>query len=138
MKIEDIRVLIVDDLPSLRMMLKAQLRRLGYRDIYEAEDGKAAYQIMVSCKAAGTPFHIIISDWNMPKFDGLELLRAVRAVPYWKALPFLLLTTESEKAKVVEAIVAGVSNYMVKPVDEKTLAEKLAAIWRKEQNKKAV
>lgn len=125
------RVLIVDDMPSLRELLKAYLRRLGFRNIDEASDGREAYQMMVSAKASGGAFELIISDWNMPNMTGLELLKAVRTVNDWKNLPFLLLTTESEKAKVVEAVVAGVSNYIVKPVEEEILKEKLKKVWEK-------
>lgn len=125
------RILIVDDLPSLREILKAHLRRLGFRHITEAADGREAYQMMVSAKTSGDPYEVVISDWNMPNMDGLELLKVVRAVPDWKNLPFLLLTTESEKAKVLEAVVATVSNYMVKPVDEEMLKEKLKKVWDK-------
>ena len=126
-----IRILIVDDMGSLRDLLKAYLRRLGYRNISEAVDGRDAYQAMLASKASGSPFELVISDWNMPNLNGLELLRLVRAVPEWKALPFILLTTESEKDKVMEAVQNQVSNYMVKPIEEKVLEEKLMRTWQK-------
>ena len=125
------RILIVDDMSSLRDLLKAYLRRLGYRNISEAEDGRIAYQALLAAKASGSAFDLIISDWNMPNLDGLEFLKLVRSSPEWKNLPFLLLTTESEKAKVLEAVLANVSNYVVKPVEEETLKEKLKKIWEK-------
>jgi len=126
-----IRILIVDDMPSLRDLLRAYLRRMGFRNISEADNGRIAYQAMLSAKAAGAPFELVISDWNMPELDGLEFLKLVRASPEWKNLPFIILTTESEKAKVVEAVVAGVSNYMVKPVEEPMLKDKLLKVWEK-------
>jgi two-component system chemotaxis response regulator CheY len=125
------RILIVDDMDSLRELLKAYLKRLGYKDIVEAVDGQDAYQKLVSLKNGGTPIDLIISDWNMPNLNGVDLLKLIRAVPHWKKLPFLLTTTESEKAKVVEAIQSGVTNYMVKPVEEATLKEKLEKTWEK-------
>lgn len=125
------RILIVDDMPSLRDLLKAYLRRLNYRAISEAEDGRVAFQALLAAKASGAPFELIISDWNMPNLDGLELLKLVRATPEFKTLPFILLTTESEKAKVLEAVLAGVSNYMVKPVEEEMLKEKMKKVWEK-------
>jgi two-component system chemotaxis response regulator CheY len=125
------RILIADDLSSLRELLKAYLHRLGYLRITEAEDGNMAYQAMISAKAAGSPIDLIISDWNMPKATGLEFLKAVRAVPDWKSIPFILLTTESEKPKVMEAIMAGATNYMVKPVEQQVLEEKLLRTWQK-------
>lgn len=125
------RILIVDDMPSLREVLKAHLRRLGYRQISEASDGREAYQLMVTAKSTGAPFELIISDWNMPNMNGLELLKSVRSNSDWKTLPFLLLTTENEKGKVLEAVMAQVSNYLVKPIDEITLKDKLAKVWAK-------
>ena len=125
------RILIVDDMSSLRDLLKAYLRRLGYRNISEAEDGRIAYQALLAAKAGGSPFELDISDWNMPNLDGIELLKLVRSSAEWKNLPFLLLTTESEKTKVLEAVLANVSNYMVKPVEEEMLKEKLKRIWEK-------
>lgn len=125
------RILVVDDLSSLRDLLKAYLRRLGFKHISEAADGREAYQSLVSAKAAGSPFELVISDWNMPNVSGIELLKMVRALPEWKNLPFILLTTESEKDKVMEAVQNGVSNYMVKPIEEKVLEEKLVRTWQK-------
>lgn len=125
------RILIVDDMPSLRDLLKAYLRRLGFKHISDAVDGRDAYQTLIASKAAGNPFELIISDWNMPNMTGLELLKLVRAIPEWKNLPFLILTTENEKEKVMEAVIAQVSNYMVKPIEEKTLEEKLLRTWQK-------
>ena len=125
------RILIVDDMSSLRDLLKAYLRRLGYRNISEAEDGRVAYQALLAAKAGGSPFELVVSDWNMPNLDGLELLKLIRSSGEWKNLPFLLLTTRSEKAKVLEAVLAGVSNYMVKPVEEDMLKDKLKKVWEK-------
>ena len=125
------RILIVDDMQSLRELLKAYLRRIGFRLITEAVDGRDAYQLMISAKAAGSPFELVISDWNMPELNGLQLLKLVRSIAEWKNLPFILLTTENEKDKVLEAVLAHVSNYMVKPVEEEMLKEKLQKVWEK-------
>jgi two-component system chemotaxis response regulator CheY len=127
------RILVVDDMPSLRELLKAHLRRIGFKNIVEAKDGQEAYQLLISSKSVGTSFDLVVCDWNMPNMTGLELLKVVRAVDIWKKLPFLLLTTESEKGKVMEAISSGVNNYMVKPVEEQVLREKLASVWKKMQ-----
>lgn len=131
------RILIVDDLSSLRDLLKAYLRRLGFLRIDEAENGQQALGMLVAAKNSGTPFELVISDWNMPVMDGLELLKKIRALPDWKTLPVLLLTTESEKGKVVEAVQAQVTNYMIKPVDEDMLREKLTKAWEKWKNSKS-
>lgn len=123
------KILIVDDVQSLRDLLKAYLRRLGFQNIFEADDGQNALDALWNAQNAKAPFELVISDWNMPNMDGLNLLKRVRQVPDWKNLPFILLTTESEKEKVIEAVKADVSNYMIKPVEEVTLKEKLAKAW---------
>ncbi len=125
------RILIVDDMQSLRELLAAYLRRLGYKHITEAVDGEDAYKKLFEAKAGNTPFDLVISDWNMPNMNGIDFLKLLRANPDFKKLPFLLTTTESEKPKVIEAIQSGVTNYMVKPVEEATLKEKLERTWDK-------
>ena len=127
----NIKILVVDDMPSLRDLLKAYLRRLGYANISDAVDGNDAFKQLVQAKDSAAPFEMVISDWNMPNTTGLELLKKVRATAEWKNLPFILLTTESEKDKVMEAVLAQVSNYMVKPVDEENLKEKMRKVWEK-------
>lgn len=125
------KILIIDDTSSLRDLLKAYLRRMGFWNIHEAENGQDGLDKLWAAQNGNDPFHLVISDWNMPELSGIDLLRRVRMVPDWKNLPFLLLTTESEKAKIVEAVQAHVSNYMVKPIDEETLKEKLSKIWER-------
>ncbi|RYZ61957.1 MAG: response regulator [Proteobacteria bacterium] len=125
------KILIVDDIQSLRDLLKAYLHRIGFWNLTEATDGQEALDLLWEADQKGEAVGLIISDWNMPNMDGIELLKRIRMVPDWKNLPFLLLTTESEKAKVVEAVQAQVSNYVVKPVDEQTLKEKLMKVWEK-------
>ena len=127
----DTKILIVDDMPSLLDLLRAYLRRLGFKNIAEAANGHEAHAAMVNAKTLGRPFELVISDWNMPVVDGLALLKLVRSNAEWENLPFIILTTESEKAKVVEAVVAGVTNYMVKPVEEDVLKDKLEKVYEK-------
>ena len=123
------KILVVDDIESLRELLKAYLDRLGYTNIQEAEDGKLALEMLWAAHLAAKPFELVISDWNMPNLNGLELLEAIRQKEHWKTLPFLFLTTESEKDKVLSAAQRGASNYIVKPIDEPLLKEKLQKIW---------
>ncbi len=123
------RILIVDDLESIREVVKAYLKRMGYKDVEEANDGVEGYQMLVSAKSGKDPYGLVLCDWNMPNLTGIELLRKVRAQN--TNLPFIIMTTESEKAKVFEAIEAGVSNYVVKPVEESVLKEKMLAAWKK-------
>ena len=130
------RILIADDMPSIRDLVKTQVRAMGYKSILEASDGDQALQLLLSNYAAGTPIQLVISDWNMPKMTGLELLKQVRASSDWPNLPFVLLTSEAERDQVTEAILAGVSQYVVKPFAGKVFEEKLKSVWAKHHVKK--
>lgn len=124
------RILVVDDLASLRDVAIAYLNRLGYKNIDSAEDGAIAYQYFIEAKR-NSPYGLILSDWNMPNLNGLEFLKKVRSSREHGATPFILMTTESEKDKVFEAVQNGVSNYIVKPLEQDSLKEKMTAVWKK-------
>ncbi|MHB1285249.1 MAG: chemotaxis response regulator CheY [Leptospirales bacterium] len=121
----NMRVLVVDDFSTMRRIVKNTLRQIGFSTIEEAEDGQKAYDRLMSEK-----FDFVVSDWNMPNMTGIDLLRKVRATPQIKHLPFLMVTAEAKQENVVEAIKAGVSNYIVKPFTVATLQEKVAKIFR--------
>src|SRR5512135_522407 len=104
------KILVVDDFSTMRRIVKNILKQLGYENIEEAEDGEQAF---TKLKTGG--FDFVVSDWNMPNKDGIGLLRSIRSDPELKGLPVLMVTAEAEKEKVIEAIKAGVSNYVVKP-----------------------
>lgn len=125
------RILIADDMPTIRELVKNQLKAMGFTAILEAQDGEEAFKALVSNMGAGTPIQLVVSDWNMPRMTGLELLKNVRAMPEWMNLPFILLTSESEREQVTEAILAGVSQYIVKPFAAKAFEEKLRSVWAK-------
>lgn len=125
------KVLVVDDMPTIRDLVKSQLKALGFKNIVEASDGEAALNLTTSAASSGVPIELIISDWNMPKMTGLEFLRQVRASESLGATPFVLLTSESERDQVTEAILAGVSQYIVKPFAAKSFEDKLRAVWNK-------
>ena len=120
---KDLTVLVVDDFSTMRRIVRNILRDLDFRNILEADDGSAAVEVLRSQKV-----DLIISDWNMPKMTGLDLLKHVRASEEIKDLPFLMVTAESQKENVVEAVKARVSNYIVKPFTAATLSEKLVKI----------
>ena len=123
MAYQDLHVLVVDDFSTMRRIIKNILHDLGFEKIVEAEDGSAALNILNSQK-----IDLVISDWNMPRMTGLELLQSVRSDDKLKDLPFLMVTAESEKKSIVEAVKAKVSQYIVKPFTAATLAEKLEKI----------
>lgn len=124
------RILIIDDMPSIRDLVRKTLRSMGYKNIQEAGDGEEGLQILES-HLARAPIQLVISDWNMPNMSGLELLKKVRAVKDWTHLPFILLTSESERDQVTEAVLAGVSQYIVKPFSAKVFEDKLKAAYSK-------
>jgi two-component system chemotaxis response regulator CheY len=118
------RILIVDDFPTMRKIVRGVLKQIGYSNIEEAEDGVQAYE-----KLEKEQFDFVVSDWNMPNMTGLELLKAVRANPKTKQIPFLMVTAEADKENIVEAVKSGVSNYVVKPFNAGTLKEKIEKIF---------
>ncbi len=120
------KIMVVDDFSTMRRIVKNILKQLGYDNIEEAEDGA---QALAKLKKGG--FGFMVSDWNMPNMDGLELLKAVRKDPELKDLPVLMVTAEAEKNMVVTAIQAGVNNYVVKPFTAEVFKEKMDRIFEK-------
>ncbi len=120
------KVLVVDDMSTMRRIVKNVLRQIGYTSVDEAPDGKEALQ-----KLKGGGFGLVVTDWNMPVMTGLELLKAIRADAELKTLPVLMVTAEAQKENIIEAIQAGVSNYVVKPFTAEALLEKLTKVFAK-------
>lgn len=118
------RILVVDDFATMRRIVKNILKQLGYTNFVEAQDGREALKILKS-----QSIDFIVSDWNMPNMTGLELLKAVRADDEIKDIPFLMVTAEALKENIVEAVKAGVSNYIVKPFTAETLKGKIEKIF---------
>ena len=116
----DIMVLVVDDFATMRRILKDNLRRMGFSKIVEAEDGCLALEELKKNK-----IDLIISDWNMPNMNGLDLLKAVRGDERLRHIPFIMVTAEGQKASIVKAVQSGVTNYIVKPFTSEVLNEKL-------------
>lgn len=123
-----IPILVVDDFSTMRRIVKTALRQLGFENVTEAEDGQIA---LSKLQSAPTPFKLVVSDWNMPNMMGIDLLRAVRGDEKLKAVPFLMVTAEAQKENVLEAVKAGVSNYIIKPFTADQLQQKLEAIFSK-------
>ena len=119
-----IKVLVVDDMSTMRRIVKNVLRQIGFSEIMEAENGQDALT-----KLKTGEFGLVVSDWNMPIMQGIELLRAVRADEHLKTLPFLMVTAEAQKENLIEAVQAGVSNYVVKPFTAEVLQSKLEKIF---------
>ncbi len=118
------KVLVVDDFATMRRIVKGVLKQLGFSDIIEAEDGDIALKELQKEKVG-----LIVSDWNMPNMTGLDLLKAVKEDAKLKDIPFLMVTAEGQKENVVQAVQAGVSNYIVKPFTPETFSQKLEKIF---------
>lgn len=119
----NLRILVVDDSPTMRRILLNTVQKAGYSDIKYAEDGKDAL-----AKLMAGEFDLLMTDWNMPNMNGLELVQAVRTDEKFKGIPILMVTTRNMKKDIVTAIKNGVNGYIVKPFDAKTLNAKIAEI----------
>jgi two-component system chemotaxis response regulator CheY len=115
------KFLVVDDSSTMRRIIKNSLKRIGFEDIVEAENGKDALEKM-------TDVDIILTDWNMPEMDGLEYVKRVRAGN--PSIPILMVTTNAAKDDIVEALKNGVNNYIVKPFTPETLKEKVESVLK--------
>ena len=117
------KILLVDDFPTMRKIVRNLLKEAGFTDIEEAENGLMALE-----KLRAGQFELVITDWNMPEMTGLELLKKIREDDSLKNIPVLMVTAEATKECVVEAVQAGVSNYIVKPFTAAALKEKIDII----------
>lgn len=126
------RVLVVDDMMTMRKIVAKACKDIGFVDITEAADGQKAWEAL---QAAQPPIGLVISDWNMPNCTGIDLLRRVRADSRYKSVPFILLTAESEGHQVAEAVKSGVDNYIVKPFTPDLLGKKLEETHKKTMNR---
>lgn len=118
------KILVVDDSSTMRRIINNTLQRLGYVDILEAEHGVEAWDILDQNSDIG----VLITDWNMPEMNGLELVKKTRSDPRFVDIPIIMITTEGGKAEVITAIKAGVNNYIVKPFTPQVLKEKLEVV----------
>lgn len=121
----DIKILSVDDFSTMRRIIKNLLRQLGYNNVIEAEDGLSALH-----KLRQEKIDFIITDWNMPNMNGLELLKTLRADEKLKHIPVLMVTAEALKGNVLQAVQAGVNSYIIKPFTPETLKEKMEIIFK--------
>jgi len=115
---------VVDDSSTMRRIIKNTLARLGYKDVLEGADGVEGWNQMDT----NPDIEMLITDWNMPEMNGLELVKKVRADERFVDIPIIMVTTEGGKAEVITALKAGVNNYIVKPFTPQVLKEKLGAV----------
>jgi two-component system chemotaxis response regulator CheY len=121
---KETRFLVVDDMSTMRKIIKTILAQLGYTNVDEAENGKEAL-----AKLRVGNYQFVLLDWNMPEMDGLETLKAIRADEKLKNIPVIMVTAEARKENVLTAIQAGANNYIVKPFTPEVLKEKIEKVW---------
>ena len=119
----NMRILVVDDAQTMRRIVVNLLRQLGFTNMTEADDGTTAWEKLMT-----EHVDLIISDWNMPKMTGIDLLKKVRESEKYKLTPFIMVTAEGKRENVIAAVQAGVSNYIVKPFNAATLKEKMTKV----------
>ena len=119
-------ILVVDDFPTMRRIVRGLLKELGFTNVDEAEDGQDALN-----KLRSGSFEFVVSDWNMPNLDGLDMLKQIRADAALKHLPVLMVTADAKKENIIAAAQAGANGYVVKPFTAATLEEKLNKIFEK-------
>ncbi|MCP4272387.1 MAG: chemotaxis protein CheY [Gammaproteobacteria bacterium] len=122
----NMKILIVDDFSTMRRIIKNLLRDLGFTNTSEADDGLTALPMLQQGN-----FDFLVTDWNMPGMEGIELLKKVREDEELNSLPVLLVTAEAKKEQIVEAAQAGVNGYIVKPFTSGTLKEKIDKIFER-------
>ena len=120
------KILIVDDFSTMRRIIKNLLRDLGFNNTAEADDGTTALPMLQS-----GGFDLLVTDWNMPGMQGIDLLKHGRAEESLVALPVLMVTAEQKREQIVEAAQAGVNGYIVKPFTAQTLKEKLEKMFER-------
>ncbi|MCG8494744.1 MAG: chemotaxis response regulator CheY [Enterobacterales bacterium] len=123
---KSMKILVVDDFSTMRRIIKNLLKDLGFSNIQEADDGSTALPMLQQ-----GDFDFVVTDWNMPGMQGIDLLRAIRADDKLKHLPVLMVTAEAKKEQIVAAAQAGVNGYVVKPFTAATLKEKLDKIFER-------
>jgi two-component system chemotaxis response regulator CheY len=128
---KETHVLVVDDSLNIRRIVVDSLQRLGFSKITTAEDAVEALGKLKFFSKTPHAIGLVLSDLNMPGPSGLDFLKQIRAEQEFLILPFLLVTTESEKGAVIEAAAAGVSGYVVKPFNLETLTKKIKDAWKK-------
>jgi two-component system chemotaxis response regulator CheY len=125
----NMKILVIDDMATMRKIIKNMLTQIGFTNIEEADDGATAWPMIEAAQGSDAPYEFIVSDWNMPQMSGLDLLKKVRDTEELKALPFLMITAEAEQGNVVIAVKAGVSNFIVKPFSAAVLKDKIEKIF---------
>ncbi len=123
MDVSNKSVLFVEDSPTMRRIIANSLRRLGFADIIEAENGIDALE-----KLEGNMVNLVVTDWNMPEMNGAELVKVLRSKPEFSMVPIVMITTRGMKDDVITAMKLGVNAYVIKPFTPEILKQKLDSV----------
>ncbi|MCG9737556.1 chemotaxis response regulator CheY [Shewanella insulae] len=123
---KNMKILVVDDFSTMRRIIKNLLRDLGFNNTQEADDGSTALPMLQK-----GDFDFVVTDWNMPGMQGIDLLKAIRADDNLKHIPVLMVTAEAKREQIIAAAQAGVNGYVIKPFTAATLKEKLDKIFER-------
>jgi two-component system, chemotaxis family, chemotaxis protein CheY len=121
----NMKILIVDDFATMRRIVRNILKQIGFTNMIEADNGKAALKVLKK-----ENIDLIMCDWNMPEMPGIDLLKTLKSDDELKNTPFVMVTAEAQKDNIIEAVKAGVSSYIVKPFTAETVSEKLNTIFK--------
>lgn len=119
------RVLIVDDMPAVRSIIREMLVAFGFGSIEEAEDGEEAWDLIQERAGGDAAFGLVLTDWLMPGMEGVDLVREIRAAEPTRELPVLMITSQGQASQWSEARAAGISGFVLKPFDRKQLSDEL-------------
>jgi len=119
----NVAILVVDDSSTMRRILHLSLNRIGFQNVDEAQNG-----IEGLAKAQQKQYNCVITDWNMPEMDGLQMAQGLRKLPAYAQVPIMMVTTEGGKQEIVEALTHGVNSYIIKPFTEDVLRQKMASL----------
>lgn len=119
------RVLVVDDTPTMRLIVTGMLEELGFEAVAQAEDAEVAWEMLQASADGADRFGLVLADWNMPGMSGVELLRSIRAHSTLGGLPFVMMTSRNDQAHIAEAMKSGASSYLVKPFGPVELRERI-------------
>jgi two-component system chemotaxis response regulator CheY len=121
----NMKILIVDDFATMRRIVRNVLKQIGFTNMLEADNGKAALKVLKK-----ENIDLILCDWNMPEMPGIDLLKTLKSEDELKDIPFVMVTAEAQKDNIIEAVKAGVNSYIVKPFTAETVSEKLNTIFK--------
>ena len=129
----DTRILLIDDVPQMRELIRGQLVSLGYSDVTECGSSGDALKMILAAQRSGRPYQLVLVDWKMPGTPGIDVLKQARLSVEMKRIPFIFVSAEGEPAEVLAALREGASDYLVKPYRIAELKLTLERVWNQQE-----